>query len=181
LPGSFSTATGFLDTNLSGSSAVESYRTQELEAGEYVRSLVPAQAISEIGNDKVLGDADNSNPLALHEKRPDMTIEDIAVKLGELVKIPAWERLPPNTKVHKCFDPFGSAIRQLKSKPGQFSIFDLEPTALDLLFGGSPNELANAVFEATAQIPSRRTEKLAINYIDYLMARVTFLVPSRIH
>jgi hypothetical protein len=69
----------------------------------------------------------------------------------------------------------------LKSKPEQFGIFDLEPTALDLLFGGSLNELANAVFEATAQIPSRRTEKLAINYLDYLMARVTFPVPSKIH
>jgi hypothetical protein len=166
---------------VSGSTAVNSYRTQVLDAREYVQSVAPTQTISEMGDDKALSDADSSNPLALHENQPWITIEDIAVKLGELVKIPAWERLPPNTDVHKCFDPFGSAIRRLKSKPERLELYDPEPTALDLLFGGSLNELANVVFEATAQIPSRRTEKLAINYLDYSMARVRCPPNSDIH
>jgi len=101
-----------------------------------------------------------------------MTIEDIAVKLGELVKIPAWNRLPPNIEVNRCFDPFGSAIRDSRRKPEQLEMLNHEPTALELLFEASLNPLANAVYEATAHTPTRRTEKLAINYLNYLMTMV---------
>lgn len=94
-------------------------------------------------------------------------------KLEEILTLPEWLRMPPTAPPTKtCFDPFGPIIQEMRKSIHLFKLCSPEPAALDLVLGGSLNELANAVHRATLHDPLRRTEKFAINWMSYLVARV---------
>lgn len=102
---------------------------------------------------------------------PELTVS-ISL-LENALSLPLWRRLPLNLSTIPCFDPFGAAIVQMKRSSEQFAKCGLEPSALDLASGSSGNLLANVIFESINPHPLRRTEKVGIQWICYLMARVS--------
>jgi len=102
-----------------------------------------------------------------------------AIRLGNLqdiLALPPWQRLPIHCEVQECFDPFGQVITRLRSSASDFQKCPAEPNPVDLFRSISQNELANAVFRSTSLHSLRLTEKVAINCINYQIARVCFLL-----
>jgi hypothetical protein len=93
-------------------------------------------------------------------------------KLEDILGLLEHQRLPVSSPCRKCFDPFGPIVRQMRRSPDQFEMCTAEPNAWDLVLGASLNPLANAIFDFTAPVIMRRTEKLAIAWISYMLTRV---------
>lgn len=87
--------------------------------------------------------------------------------------IPKWQRLPALSSDYEgCGRPFDFAIQLLQSQPEFAKFCTPYPKIIDLMLGGSLNELANAIFRITAQSTIRRPERIAINWNGYLFIRV---------
>jgi hypothetical protein len=117
---------------------------------------------------------------------PDLTVSVSA--LQGMLALPVWQRLPANIDEESqqgsvygaCSDLYGSVIREMQGSPEKLKLCDPEPKAIDLLFGGSLNRLANAISESTSDNHlSRRPEKVAINWTCYLMCRVSPFQPTK--
>jgi len=96
--------------------------------------------------------------------------------LQDILALPPWQRLPAHCEVQECFDPFGQVITRLRSSADDFQKCPAEPNPIDLFRSISQNELANAVFRSTSLHPLRLGEKVAINSINYQIARVCSLL-----
>lgn len=84
-----------------------------------------------------------------------------------------WQRLPILVSDYEgCGRPFDFAIGLLQSQPDFAHFCTPYPKILDLLLGGSLNELANAVFRVLARSTIRRPERIAISWNGYLFIRV---------
>ncbi|KAI0600327.1 hypothetical protein F4775DRAFT_590655 [Biscogniauxia sp. FL1348] len=104
--------------------------------------------------------------------------------LTELLSTPEWKRLPlitfsplPPPLLLLQSDKVGSVIQRLKSTPGVATLLPATPKALDLLFGGSCNELANLIVSVLAPYPLLPPEKFAIAWLVYLYLR-WYVAPS---
>jgi hypothetical protein len=94
-------------------------------------------------------------------------------RLDSILGSPPWQRLPAHSIADRCFDPYGPTVNEMRRSPEKFRMCGIEPKAVDLLLGGSSNELANATYQCTMLILNRRTEKLAIQWTTYMLARVS--------
>lgn len=85
-----------------------------------------------------------------------------------------WQRLPVLISDYEgCGRPFDFAIELLQSQPDFAKFCTPYPKILDILLGGSLNELANAVFRVLAQSTISRPERIAISWNGYLFIRVS--------
>jgi hypothetical protein len=87
--------------------------------------------------------------------------------------IAEWQRLPVLVSDYDgCGRPFDFAIQLLQNQPDFAKFCTPYPKLLDLMLGGSLNELANAVFRVLAQSTIRRPERIAVSWNGYLFMRV---------
>jgi hypothetical protein len=94
-------------------------------------------------------------------------------RLSEVHSIAQWQRLPVLISDYEgCGRPFDFAIELLQNQPDFAKFCTSYPKILDLLLGGSLNELANAVFRVLARSTIRRPERIAISWNGYLFIRV---------
>lgn len=108
----------------------------------------------------------------------DAYTQFLGTNLDEILLIPYYKRLPRTFSIPLGRpDPFVAIIERIRHNPEMFATFDVEPKALDLVFGGSHNELANAIAAAIECGPALRAEKFAIAYLCYMYCRVS-LFPS---
>ncbi|KAI7969823.1 hypothetical protein EIK77_006771 [Talaromyces pinophilus] len=123
--------------------------------------------ISELENRKTL-----SITLCNASKQPE-TNDSTAGQPPEVDSIAEWRRLPVHFSDYDgCRRPFDFAIELLQNQPDFAKFCTPYPKVLDLLLGGSLNELANAVFRVLAQSTIRRPERIAISWNGYLFIRV---------
>lgn len=105
-------------------------------------------------------------------KQPE-TNDSTAGQPPEVHSIAEWQRLPVHFSDYEgCRRPFDFAIELLQNQPDFAKFCTPYPKVLDLLLGGSLNELANAVFRVLAQSTIRRPERIAISWNGYLFIRV---------
>lgn len=94
----------------------------------------------------------------------------------EVHSIAQWQRLPVLVSDYEgCGRPFDFAIELLQNQPDFAKFCTPYPKILDLLLGGSLNELANAVYRVLAQSTIRRPERIAIGWNGYLFIRASHL------
>lgn len=106
--------------------------------------------------------------------------------LGTLLATPAWLRLPaltfspsPAPRLLIRNEVFETAIRRLRADPDFVSTSPKVPKVMDLLFGGSRNELANLVSSELTPHALLPPERFATAWILYIMLRVCFpCIPS---
>ncbi|KAH6649044.1 hypothetical protein BKA67DRAFT_576630 [Truncatella angustata] len=105
--------------------------------------------------------------------------------LGKLLATPDWLRLPLLTfstlsapRVLLPNERFGSVIEHLRCTPNVAMLLPVKPKVLDMLFGGSRNELANLIVSALAPYPVLPPEKFAIGWLMYLYFR-WYIAPSQ--
>jgi hypothetical protein len=124
--------------------------------------------------------------LACSATRPSSGSSGPAVTLAlepltKLLESPEWMRLPllsylpatataPNEK-------FASAIEHLRATPSVATTLPTTPKALDLLFGGSRNDLADLIVSALAPYPVLLPEKFALSWLVYRYFR-WYIAPS---
>lgn len=104
--------------------------------------------------------------------------------LTKLLNTPAWMRLPlmsrsplPPPILLLQNDRFSSIIEHLKSTPNIADSLPPTPKVLDLLFGGSRNELANLIVSVLAPYPILPPERFAISWLIYVFFR-WYIAPS---
>ncbi|KAI4602017.1 hypothetical protein KJ359_010883 [Pestalotiopsis sp. 9143b] len=104
--------------------------------------------------------------------------------LTKLLNSPAWMRLPvmsrsplPPPRLLLQNDRFSSVIENLKSNPNIADTLPPTPKVLDLMFGGSHNELANLIVSVLASYPILPPERFAISWLIYVFFR-WYIAPS---
>ncbi|KAI5927510.1 hypothetical protein F4810DRAFT_267933 [Camillea tinctor] len=102
----------------------------------------------------------------------------------KLINTQEWKRLPllsfsplPAPLFLLQTERVGSVIEQLRSTPNVAELLPGTPSALDLLFGGSGNELADIIVSALAPYPILPPEKFAIAWLIYIYFR-WYVAPS---
>jgi hypothetical protein len=105
--------------------------------------------------------------------------------LSKLLTTPEWLRFPllsfsplPGPQHLLLNDKFGSVIQRLRTTPNIADSLPATPKVLDLLFGGSRNELANLIVSTLAPYPLLPPEKFAISWLIYLHFR-WYIAPSQ--
>ena len=100
--------------------------------------------------------------------------------LTRLLSRPEWMRLPYNT-IEPCPSPgsmkrgdrFAPILAELRSDPTLLAACDEVPKVLDLLFGGSSNQLANLIEPETSLEPTLPPERFAVGWLIYIYVRVS--------
>ncbi|KAK9776783.1 putative BZIP domain-containing protein [Seiridium cardinale] len=115
------------------------------------------------------------------ESTPDLSTATITIAvdhLNSLLNSPAWLRLPllthsplPGPQLLLRSEMFGSVIERLRSTPNVAASLPATPKVLDLLFGGSQNELANLIVSFLTPYPSLAPERFAMSWLIYLYYR----------
>ncbi|KIX03609.1 uncharacterized protein Z518_07162 [Rhinocladiella mackenziei CBS 650.93] len=160
-----SSAVGFADFNISSLNGQIDCIYQQPTPGEH----------SEAVSIRMRPDHDLIQQQTLHTPAHYSEASKLTVpihKLERVLALPEWQRLPAKTEgLRKCLDPLGPMVQHLRTSPELFELCSPQPQALDLMFGGSLNELANAIFQSTTHTPLRRPEKLAATWMNYLITR----------
>lgn len=106
----------------------------------------------------------------------DIVLSSAALKrllaTPEWLRLPKWNLKPPSNWILRGGD-FPELMAQLKADPTLAIACPLEPKALDLLFGGSSNLLANFSYEYSNGLPLLAPEKFASTYFMYSILRVS--------
>ncbi|QKX61359.1 uncharacterized protein TRUGW13939_08507 [Talaromyces rugulosus] len=95
------------------------------------------------------------------------------LSLSNVLSLAEWQRLPVQINTHDCGKPLDFAIRQVRDQSDFAKFCTPYPKVVDLMLGGSLNELANTFFRITSQSVMRRPERLAISWNSYLFSRWT--------
>ncbi|KAJ3454017.1 hypothetical protein MRS44_018649 [Fusarium solani] len=114
--------------------------------------------------------------------KPQNSVTNAVVPLRSLdmlLETPQWQRLPiisflppqvPQLLIRS--ESFGALLAHVRGNPDKLSSAPETPKAVDLLFGGSSNLLANAVSEEAGPYALLPPEKFAISWLSYLFLRV---------
>ncbi|KAI1491620.1 hypothetical protein F5X96DRAFT_460235 [Biscogniauxia mediterranea] len=127
----------------------------------------------------------SSSSSSLSSSSTGLTMITLALEpLTELLNTLEWKRLPlitfsplPPPLLLLQSDKVGAVVQRLRSTPNVATLLPATPKALDLLFGGSCNELADLIVSVLAPYPILPPEKFAIAWLVYLYFR-WYIAPS---